>query len=376
MIRYLRTVSRKNLKGTALLRLDFNASDDFRIKEALPTIRFLLKCGARILMLGHRGHPSHIRLIRGVPRGGNMRKFSLRKDAEFLGKLLRKPVTFVPHFSFREIQEEIFHAPQGSLFLLENTRFLKGEDENSRELARAFASLGNYYVNDAFAVSHRKVASVSAITTFLPSYAGFGLEREIKNLSHLLLKPKHPFVVVVGGAKIGDKLGVLLRFRNKADYFLVGGGAANILLAMRGVNVGKSLTERNPAVLKKIRPLAKSNQCIVPVDWKVEKDKIVDIGSVTASRFAAILKNARMIVWNGPMGIIERKKFALGTLRVARAIATNKTAFSIVGGGETAVFIKQYKLDRKFSFVSTGGGAMLEFLAGKKLPGIEGLKRK
>lgn len=271
------------------------------------------------------------------------------------------------------------------MFLLENLRFMAGEEKNDSKFAKQLASLvlpamgfpktgAGFYVNDAFAVSHRANASVAAITKFLPSYAGLELEREIKSLSKAMRSPKHPLVFVAGGAKAGDKLEVIWYFKNKADNFLLGGGPADTILSLRRMDVKKSIEDTNPADLVKLKKFARLPSVTAPDDFVWQKDRILDIGPRTANRFAKIIAGARTVIWSGPMGMIEEKAYAKGSLAVAHAIAKNRKAFSLTGGGETVEFLKQYNLDKKFSFISTGGGAMLDFLAGKKLPGIEALK--
>jgi phosphoglycerate kinase len=362
-IRYLSKTDPKKLSGIAILRLDFNTEDAWRLEAAIPTIKFLLKRAQAVIVVSHRGRPK-----------GAEEKFSLKNDAATLSDILHSDAVFIPHFRFTEIKKALTAAPRGSLFVLENIRFLPGEDSNDARLAKEIASLGDYFVNEAFAVSHRNAASIVSITKHLPSYAGLGLEKEIASLGNVLKNPAHPFIVVVGGGKAQDKLEVLKNFKAKADAFLLGGAAANTMLALRGHDVGASLVDKNSDDLRVLKPFAASNRVIVPGDWRMEKNAILDIGPRTGREYARILGRAKTILWAGPMGFIENKKFEKGNLAVARAIAANRKAFSVTGGGETVMFLKKYKLDAKFSFISTGGGAMLEFLAGKKLPGIEALK--
>lgn len=229
-------------------------------------------------------------------------------------------------------------------------------------------------MNDAFAVSHRANASVAAITKFLPSYAGLELEKEITLLSRVMVHPKRPLVVVLGGAKAGDKLGVIKYFEHKADRFLLGGGPANTILSLKGIDVRDSVRDRDPKDLKTLRAVAGYRNLILPDDFVWHGRMIWDLGPKAIRVFDKNIAVARTMLWSGPLGLIEQKKFSLGTLAVARAIARNRRAFSVAGGGETVMFLKKYKLDKKFSFVSTGGGAMMDFLAGKKLPGIEALR--
>ena len=337
------------------------------MQAALPTLRLLLRSADKIIIVSHKGRP-----LAGKPVGRKA-KFSLRKNGADLSRSLKWRVIFIPHFRFAEIKKQVLAAPKGSVFLLENIRFLPGETSRSPELAEILAGLADYYVNDAFAVSHRSDASVARVEKFLPSYAGLELEKEIKSLSHLRGRPRRPLVIVLGVAKVSDKLGIVTEFLKKADYFLIGGAAANTLLAMKGERVGASLRERDPRVLQGLRKLLRNPKVVLPIDVHRERNVIYDIGPRTAVKFAGILKKARTVFWSGPMGLFEKKKFAQGSLAVARAIAANRRAFSVTGGGETVRFLKQHRLDKKFSFISTGGSAMLDFLAGEELPGIAAL---
>lgn len=365
MLKYIDKVSPKALAGTALLRLDFNTTDNWRMQAVIPTIKFLLKTSGKIVIVSHRGRPE-----------GFEKKLSLKKDAGQLSKMLGgKRVAFVDNFKFAEIKKHIAAAPKGSIFLLDNLRFLKGEEANSPELAKQLAGLGDFYVNDAFAVSHRANASIEAITKFMPRrFAGLELEKEITSLSRAMLKPKHPLVLILGGAKASDKLGVITYFKNKADWFLLGGGSANTILQMKGMDIKKSLKDSDPKSLATLKPLAKLKKVILPVDFVWGNHAILDLGPKTVKEFNKRVAGAGTIIWSGPLGLIEKKQYTKASIAVAQAIGRNKKAFSVSGGGETVMFLKQYKLDKKFSFISTGGGAMIDFLAGKKLPGIEALK--
>jgi 3-phosphoglycerate kinase len=263
--------------------------------------------------------------------------------------------------------------------LLENLRFHAGEEKNDSKFARQLASLADFYVNDAFAVSHRANASVAAVTRFLPSYAGFELEREISSLSRAMSSAKRPLVFIAGGAKAADKLSMLTFFRNKADWFLLGGGPANTILSLRGVDVKKSVRDTDSKDIRAMKKFAVAKNVIVPTDFCWHGEAIWDVGAETVAAFSKKIAKARTIVWSGPLGLIERPAYARGSVAVARAVARATTgphrAFSLTGGGETVMFLKQYHLDKKFSFISTGGGAMIDFLAGKKLPGIAALER-
>ncbi len=387
MISYLSKADKKVLRGTALLRLHFNAEDEWRMKAALPTIHFLLKNSGKIIILSHRGRPSFAKTpafnklsadkLAGKPDGFD-EKLSLKKDAATLAKLLGKKIAFIHDLDLPKIKKSVGDSKKGSIFVLENLRFFKGEAKNDKKFAQKLASLGDFYVNDAFAVSHRKNASIAAITEFLPSFAGLELEKEIKFLSKAMAKPKKPLVIILGGAKAHDKLGVLRYFKNKADCFLIGGASANTLLFISGVDIKSSLMSKDKKDIKDLRRVLNYKNFIIPADVKFRGEAILDIGERTAAIFSEKIKNARTIIWSGPMGAFEEKGFSGGTLVVAKAIAGNKKAFSVVGGGETVTFLEKHGLNginKNFSFVSTGGGAMLDFLAGKKLPGIEALKK-
>lgn len=339
-MRYLSQLAPADLKNKiCLLRLDFNTEDNWRILASLPTLNFLAAHCRATVILSHKGRPK-----------GFEKQLSLKKYAGELKKLLNKSVVFIPHFHFEKIKNSVQSSPRGSLFLLENLRFLKGEGDNNPALAEQLASLGDFYVNEAFAVSHRANASVVAITKFIKSYAGFGLEAEIKNLSRIIKNPQKPLAVILGGLKIEDKLGVYKNLKNKASAFLIGGALDK-----------QFLNKKFPKVLW-------------PVDFLYEKGVIRDIGPKSIKKFQGEIKKARTIIWNGPLGNINKKKFEKGTRKIAKSVAANKKAFKLVGGGETVMYLKKLKLDKKFDFVSTGGGAMLDFLAGKKLPGLEVLK--
>ncbi len=370
MIKYVSDASPKALAGTALLRLDFNTKDDWRMRAVLPTITLLLRTSGRIVIVSHWGRPM-----------GIDKKFSLKSDAAKLEKLLGgKEVTFISHFRFAEIKAQVAAAPRGSIFLLENLRFMPGEENNDPKLGKQLASLADFYVNDAFAVSHRANASVVAVTKFLPSYAGIEMENEIRSLSKAILKPRRPVVLVLGGAKASDKLGVIAYFKKKADWFLLGGGSANTILWLKGMDTKSSIKDNDPKELPALKKIAGYKSVVLPSDFvwgegsAGAKSAILDVGPDTVRAFGKKIAAARTIIWSGPLGLIEKKKNTKGSIAIARAIARNRSAFSVSGGGETVMFLKQYKLDKKFSFISTGGGAMVDFLAGKKLPGIEALR--
>lgn len=367
MIKYLSKIEKNKLRGTAIVRLDFNTEDDWRMKAALPTLKFLITAGVTVLILSHRGRPLEGGKSQIATRKAN-NKLSLRKDAGILEKLLKNKVGFIPDFDFKKIKETLKKSPKGSIFLLENLRFLAGEEKNNKKLAKDLAGLGSFYVNDAFAVSHRANASVVAITKFLPSYAGLGLEEELKHLTKVVNNPIRPLVLLVGGGKAKDKVEVLKNLEKKTDAMILGGAVANTILFLEGRDIGDSIADREDN--KIFQPIINFKNLILPVDFKYSGKKILDIGPQTIKIFGDAIKGAGTVIWNGPLGLIEDKRFREGSLALARAITKNRKCFSLVGGGETVMFLKKYKLDRKFSFVSTGGGAMLDFFAGKKLPGL------
>ncbi len=361
---------------TYLLRLNLdikerNFKDQLRFKLAAQSIKSLSKRNNKVVILSHLGRPK-----------GTDKSLSLKRFAPALGIASGKRVEFISHFNFQKIKKEVSAAPGGSVFLLENLRFLPGEKKNSKTLAKQLASLGDRYINNDFADSHRADASISAITNFLPSKSGPILKKEIQALKKIRSNPQHPFVLIIGGAKMADKITLMRYLLPKVDYVLVGGGPANNFLKLNNVNIGSSINE--PRLIQTTKLLARSKKVIIPIDWKKDGNKILDIGPETVKLYSKIISDARTIIWNGPMGYFENKKFALGTEKVAKAILKNKKARIVIGGAETTAAIIRVKSLPAHAyrqvggrqarvFVSTGGGAMLEFLAGKKLPGIEAL---
>jgi phosphoglycerate kinase len=390
-MKFIELLKKEDLFGkTCLLRVDLNiaekeAKNSPRVKGILPTIEFLIKNGAKVVILSHRGRPK-----------GFDKKQSLKPFAKILSSLLKKQVYFIDfNKSWAQILASINRS--NGIFLLENLRFFSGEEKNDAKFAKQLASLGGIYpvrnrgrlrsrpisngiyVNDAFAVSHRVNASVAAITKFLPSYAGLLLEKEIKNL-HFAMNPEKPLVVILGGAKISTKICLIKNFESRADYFLIGGGIAHNFLLAQGLPIGDSISEEKTVNFAK--KMLKNNRVILPVDYVIKNRKILDIGPNTVKLYSDIINKAETIIWNGPMGHFEDKKFAKGSEEIAKAILNSK-AFSVIGGGETATLMSRVNPphpptggggQRSKVFISTGGGAMLEYLAGKKLPGIEALK--
>src|SRR3989344_6847013 len=374
-VSYLSRAHLKDLQGTALVRLDFNAQDDaWRIRAAIPTVRLLAEAAQKVIVVSHRGRPAPIKIVRGKPQGFNP-SLSLRRDRAILERFLGRKVIFVPYFAFPKIRDAVRRAPPHSVLLLENMRMFPGEKTNDRAFAKNLASLADFYVNNAFANSHRAHASMSAVAKFLPSYAGLELEREIESLSQVMKHPKHPLVFLLGGSKARYKLGMLRYFSRTASWFLLGGGAANTLFRLKKIDIKQSLVENSPEHEKELKKFLHSKKVILPIDYQWHKDRIVDIGPRNVRLFRQKIAGARTIVWSGPMGWIEHKTFDRGNKEIAEAVAANRHAFSLTGGGETVPVLQKHRLEGKFSFISTGGGAMLDFLAGKKLPGIEALKR-
>ena len=345
------------------------------MEACLPTLQHLIRHADKVIVVSHRGRPSFAKASEGRPGSRDVKQFTLAEHAKKLERLLKRKVRFVPGTHFADVALAVARAPRGSVLLLENLRFWPGEALDAEPFAHSLAALAKYYVNDAFAVSHRAAASVVGITKFLPSYVGLELGSELEHLSRIREHPKHPFVVIVGGGKAHDKLGVIRYLRMKADAFLLGGASGNTILKARGVNVRRSLVDDEAADARMLKAVAAQKNVIAPQDWRTDRGRIMDIGPKTVKRYTGLVKGAKTILWAGPLGFIEKAKYRKGNLAIARAIAANRQAFSVTGGGETVMFLKRYKLDRKFAFISTGGGALLEFLAGEELPGITALNK-
>lgn len=362
----------KNLKGKrVLLRLDLNVPmegtrilDDTRIKKALPTLLYLRKAGARTIVISHLGKDG---------------THSLKEAARILGKHI--PLGFMPKVSGRDVKERVAGMKNGSILVLENLRREKGETENSTFFARSLSRLGDIYVNDAFSESHRKYASIVSLPKFLPSYAGLLFEKEMKELS-LVLAPKRPFLFILGGAKISTKLPLIKKYLKIADNVFVGGAVQNSFFKALGYEIGKSLKDDCGEDLIK---LSRHKNLILPVDVLVNKgaarridevkkgDTIRDIGPQSLSTLLSLIAKEKEILFNGPLGNYELG-FDETTKETLKAMAKTK-ARTVVGGGDTIVIVSRLKLENKLSFVSTAGGAMIEFLAKGTLPGILALKK-
>jgi len=382
---------------TVLLRTDYNVpvdesgiSNTFRIEKSLKTIKYLLDNDAKIVILSHRGRP----------KGQYSEEYSLKIVSEYLSGILDKEIIFIDNPFESENLKDIDKAPAGTVFMLENMRFHEGEKSGSRDLASIFASIGDIYVNDGFAVSHRKHMSVYTLPSMMKeSYAGFLMEDEIKNLLHLTVSPEKPYVFIIGGAKISTKLNVIRQTMNYASTILIGGALAFTFLKASGFNVGKSLLEED--MIDNCREIFKEARdrnvnIILPVDIiaasspesddvrvlqrnaLTDNDMGLDIGPVTIEIFRGAVESARTIVWNGPMGYFEKKQFSEGTVKIAEAVgeATDRGSFSVAGGGDSVAALSQLDKIDSVSFLSTGGGAMLEMLSGIELPGINVLKEE
>lgn len=375
-----------------LVRVDFNVplndkgeiTDDTRITASLPTIQYLLEQKAAVILMAHLGRP----------KGQVKPELSLAPVAKHLGKLLGKKILFAPDCVGEAAQAAASKLKPGHILLLENLRFHKEEEKNDMEFAEKLASLADLYVNDGFGVSHRAHASVEGVTHFLPAAAGFLLEKEIQYVGQAVTNPLHPFVAIIGGAKVSDKIGVISNLLDKVDTLLIGGGMANTFLVAQGYKMGKSLVEEDKLDLaKELLAKAKKNKVnmLLPTDLVMaaafapdaehvtEKVKnlnqaymALDIGAETSKAYAEALADAKMIVWNGPMGVFEMDAFCKGTEAVAKAVAKSR-ATSIVGGGDSVAAIEKLGLAKRITHISTGGGASLEYLEGKVLPGVAAL---
>ena len=385
----------EDLKGKrVLVRVDFNVplkngviTDDRRIREALPTIKYLMDKGAKVILVSHLGRPK-----------GFQDDLRLDPVAKRLSELLGKPVKKLNDCIGEEVEREISNMKEGDVILLENIRFYKEEEANDPEFAKKLASLADLYVNDAFGTAHRAHASTAGVAQYIPGVAGLLMKKEIEIMGKALESPERPFICILGGAKVSDKIGVIKNLMNKVDGFLIGGGMMFTFLKALGYEIGKSIVEEDKLDLaREIMNMAKERgiQFLLPKDAvvvkeikedaltsikdidKFEKDDIgVDIGPKTIELFREEILKAKTIIWNGPMGIFEIPAFANGTRKIAEAIAENRNCVSIVGGGDSAAAIQTLGLEDKFTHISTGGGASLEFLEGKELPGVAVLQDK
>ncbi|MCX7730281.1 MAG: phosphoglycerate kinase [Candidatus Caldatribacterium sp.] len=392
----IRDIPESELRGKrVLVRVDFNVpldenrniTDDTRIVESLPTIRYLLERGARVILVSHLGRP------KGKP------KDELRMDpiAKRLEELLGRKVAKVNDCIGEEVKQAVAQLQDGDVLLLENIRFYPEEEANDENFARALAELADIYVNDAFGAAHRAHASTAGVAKFLPAYAGFLMEKELEALGERLNNPIRPFLAILGGAKVSSKIGVLRRLLEKVDILLVGGGMSYTFIKAMGYEVGKSLLEEG--MIEEARQILETARergvrFELPVDFVVapegregvetkvvDWDKIpsdmggFDIGPRTIERFGQFINGAKTIFWNGPLGLFEVDRFAHGTIEIAKKVAESG-AIVVVGGGDTVAAIKKAGVERKITHISTGGGASLEFVEGRPLPGVEVLLDK
>jgi phosphoglycerate kinase len=377
-------------------RVDFNVpldetgqiTDDTRIKATLPTIRHIINNGGKLILASHLGRPKH----------GPEDKFSLAPVAPCLAQYLGRPVKMAPDCIGPDVARMVGQLKEGEIILLENVRFHAGETKNDPDFAKALAANADIYVNNAFGTAHRAHASTEGVTHYLqPAVAGFLLEKEIKYLGQALAYPDHPFVAVVGGAKVSDKIAVIENLLTKVDTLVIGGGMAYTFLKAKGRPIGRSMVEEDridlaKRLLKQADSLGVSlllpqdhvvasefsadaqhkvcSDANFPADWMA-----LDIGPATIATYTGVLRNARMVLWNGPMGVFEFDKFARGTMAVAETLAKS-SARSIIGGGDSVAAVRKAGVESKMTHISTGGGATLEFLEGKILPGVAALTDK
>ncbi|MGF7437692.1 phosphoglycerate kinase [Lentilactobacillus senioris] len=400
------TVSDLDLDGKkVLMRVDFNVpikdgviGDDNRIQAALPTIEYVLNHNGKAILFSHLGR---------IKKEDDKPALSLRPVAERLSNLLNKPVTFVPVTEGAQLEEAINNMADGSVLLVENTRYedvvngeyVKRESGNDPKLGEYWASLGDEFINDAFGTAHRSHASNAGIADAMrkdgkPVAAGFLMEKEIQFLGDAVNNPQRPFVAILGGAKVSDKIGVIDNLLDKADKIIIGGGMTYTFYAAKGMNIGNSLVEEDKIEVAKNILEKGGDKIVLPVDSVVAKEfnndaehKVVegdipdgwmalDIGPKSVAEFEDVLKDAKTVVWNGPMGVFEMPNYANGTLEIGKFLGTLSGATTIVGGGDSTAAVKQLGVSDKLTHISTGGGASLEYLEGKALPGIAAIDNK
>jgi len=385
----------KNLKNKkVLVRVDFNVpvgedgivdeKEDWRIKATLPTIEYLIEKEAKVILIAHLGRPE-----KNLESGTWNLKYSLKPVAKRLEELLGREVKFVDDCIGDKVNDAVEKMQAGEIVLLENLRFYEEEKNNDKKFAAKLASFADIYINNAFSVSHREHASVCAITKFLPSYAGLLLEKEIKILLDAINNPKKPATIIIGGAKAKTKVPVIKYLVDKFDNILVGGVVANVILKAKGVDIGSSIL--GDIDLDEVKKISfGDNKIHIPVDaivcscdtkkvfssaiGKIEDNEILDIGHETAKLYSKIISDSKTIIWNGPMGKFEEEDFALGTKEIAKAVVKSG-GYTIIGGGDVIAAVDKFEDIKKINYVCTGGGAMLDFLSGKKLPGLKALNK-
>lgn len=387
-----KTVKDIDLKNKrVLIRVDFNVpmmdgkvTDDKRIRAALPTIKYALDQNASVILMSHLGRP----------KSASDSQFSLRPASEVLSSLLGTPVKMASDCVGAEVEIIAKGLKPGEILMLENTRFHPGEEKNDLALAKQMAALGDVYVNDAFGSAHRAHSSTEGVARFLPAVSGFLMEQELEYLGRAVANPEHPYVAILGGAKVSDKILVVETLLSKCDKLIIGGGMANTFLAAQGLKMQDSLVEESSLETAKTILLNSGGKMILPVDaviadkfaedansQVVDVDKIpsgwrmLDVGPKTIRLYQAALDGARLVVWNGPVGVFEMQKFSEGTFALARLLAESK-AITVIGGGDSASAVKKAGVAKQMTHVSTGGGASLEFLEGKELPGVAALQNK
>jgi phosphoglycerate kinase len=375
-----------------LMRVDFNVpmangvvTDDKRINAALPTIQYVIDQGGSLVLMSHLGRP------KGT---GFEPDFSLTAASKALAKLLGKPVQMAPDCVGPDVEAIAKALRPGDVLMLENTRFHKGEEKNDLELAKQMAALGDVFVNDAFGSAHRAHASTEGVARFLPAVSGFLMEQELEYLGRATHNPAHPYVAILGGAKVSDKIAVIENLLTRCDTLIIGGGMANTFVAAKGYNMQDSVVEAGSVATAKAIIAKAGDRLMLPVDAVaadkfdaaaatqiVDVDKVppgwrvLDIGPKSIAQFSAALTRAKLVVWNGPMGVFEFPAFAEGTFALARLLATTG-ATTVIGGGDSASAVKKAGVAKKMTHVSTGGGASLEFLEGRVLPGVAALNDK
>lgn len=385
-----------DLKGKRVFcRVDFNVpmkegkiTDETRIRAALPTIQYLVEQGAKVILASHLGRP----------KGQVVEEMRLTPVATRLGELLGKDVKKADEAFGPAVQEMVAAMNEGDVLVLENVRFYAGEEKNDAELAKEFAALADIFVNDAFGAAHRAHASTAGIADYLPAVSGFLMEKELEVLGKALSNPDRPFTAIIGGAKVKDKIGVIRHLLDKVDNLIIGGGLAYTFVKAQGHEIGKSLCEDDKIELaKEFMQLAKEKgvnfympvDCVVADDFSetankkvVDVDSIpadwegLDIGPKTSAIYADVIKNSKLVVWNGPMGVFEMAPYAEGTKAVGQALADAEGTYSVIGGGDSAAAVEKFGMADKMSHISTGGGASLEFMEGKELPGVVCLNDK